>query len=157
MGKKTGPNPTDRAKQGTKRSLVTEASGVPIGVAVQGANCVDFKMVRETLQSIVIDRPEPTAEAPQGMCMDKGYDYDEVLALLEEFGFTAHVRTRGEEAKAKKEAGQRARRWVVERTHSWFNRYRRLLVRWEKKACNYLAIVHLACGLITFQRSGLLG
>lgn len=82
-----------------------------------------MKLVRCTLDSLVVERPEPTSEQPQGMCLDKGYDDDEVRELLDEFGFTAHLRARGEEAQAlKQEAGCRARRWVVERTHSWMNR-----------------------------------
>jgi putative transposase len=90
------------------------------------------------------------------MCLDKGYDYDEVYATLLEFGFTAHVRPRGEEAQAiKREAGFKARRWMVERVHSWLNRFRRLLVRWEKKPQNYLAFLHFACGLIAFRAAGL--
>ena len=89
-----------------------------------------MKMVRETIENLVVDRPEPTDEHPQGMCMDKGYDYQEVRDTVKEFGFTAHIRSRGEEAKAlKNEAGFRARRWVVERTHSWMNRFRRILIR----------------------------
>ena len=72
--------------------------------------------------------------------------------LAAEFGFTAHIRSRGEEAKAiKREAGFRARRWVVERTHSWLNRFRRILTRWEKRADTYLAMLHLACALITWR------
>ena len=74
--------------------------------------------------------------------------------LAAEFGFTAHIRSRGEEAKAlKREAGFRARRWVVERTHSWLNRFRHLLVRWEKQACTYIAMLHLACALITWRQA----
>ena len=92
------------------------------------------------------------------MCLDKGYDYDEVYAILQEFGLTAHVRPRGEEAQAiKREAGFKARRWVVERVHSWLNRFRRLLVRWEKKPQNYLAFLHFACGLVAFLAAGLFG
>jgi len=117
-----------------------------------------MKLVRETIEKIVVDRPEPTEEQPQGMCLDKGYDYQEVRDTVREFGFTAHIRSRGEEAKAlKKEAGFRARRWVVERTHSWMNRFRRILVRWEKKAENYVAFLHFACALIAFRASGLFG
>lgn len=90
--------------------------------------------------------------------MDKGYDYDEVRRLLREFGFTAHIRCRGEEAKQiKKKAGVRARRWVVERTHSWMNRFRGILIRWAKKADNYLGQLHLVCGLITWRAAGLFG
>lgn len=152
MGEKTGPNPTDRAKSGVKRSLLTEGQGVPIGLAVEGANRNDFKMARATLESIPIQRPQPTEEEPQGLCLDKGYDYDEVRALAVEFGYTAHIRARGEEAQVlKREAGKKARRWVVERTHSWMNRYRAILIRWEKKPQNYLGLLHLACALITFR------
>ena len=116
-----------------------------------------MKLVRSTLDSIVVERPEPTAEQPQGMCLDKGYDYDEVRQLLDEFGFTAHIRARGEEAKAlKQEAGFKARRWVVERTHSWMNRFRRVLIRWDKKAQNYLGFLHLVCAYITYRQAGLL-
>jgi putative transposase len=157
-GKKTGPNPTDRAKGGVKRSLLTEGHGVPIGLAIDRANRHDMKLVRCTLDSLVVERPEPTVEQPQGMCVDKGYDYDEVREVLDEFGFTAHIRARGEEVQAlKQEAGFRARRWVVERTHSWMNRCRRILVRWDKKPEHYLAFLHFACALIAFRTAGLFG
>ena len=153
-----GKHPTDRGKLGTKRSVLTDGGGVPVGLAVEGANRHDFKMVRETIESIPIARPEPSPDTPQGMCLDKGYDYDEVRDLLTEFGFTAHIRARGEEAKAlTQEAGFKARRWVVERTHSWMNRFRRLLIRWDKKVRNYLAFLHMACAYITYRQAGLLG
>jgi putative transposase len=157
-GKKVGKNPTDRGKTGTKRRVLTDGGGVPIGLAVAGANRNDFKMTRETIESIPVKRPEPTPEIPQGMCLDKGYDDEEVRALLAEFGFTAHIRARGEEAKAlRQEAGFRARRWVVERTHSWMNRFRRVLIRWDKKVRHDVAFLHLACAYITYRQSGLLG
>ena len=141
-----------------KRSVLTEGHGVPIGVAIAGANCPDMKLARPTIESIIIECPEPSEEQPQGMCLDKGYDYDEVRDILREFSFTAHIRTRGEEARAlKKKAGFKARRWVVERAHSWMNRFRRLLVRWDKKPENYLAFLHFACGLIAFRAAGLFG
>ena len=92
------------------------------------------------------------------MCLDKGYDYGEVRRTLAEFGFTAHIRSRGEEAKAiKGAAGFKARRWVVERTHSWLNRFRRILVRWDKAPENYIAFLHFACALIALRAAGLLG
>ena len=131
---------------------------MPIGLAVAGANRHDFKLVEETITRIPVERPAPTLEQPQGLCLDKGYDYDEVRALLAEFGFTAHIRGRGEEAQAiKHEAGYKARRWVVERTHSWMNRFRRLLVRWDTNVRNYLAFRHVACAYLTYRQSGLLG
>jgi len=158
VGKKTGPNPTDRAKSGTKRSLLTDGAGVPLGVAVAGANRPDYQLARETLESVNVDWPEPSLEEPQGLSLDKGYDYDEVRELAEEFLYTLHLRARGEEARAvARQVGHRARRWVVERTHSWLNRFRRILIRWEKKGENYLGMLHLACAVITFRASGLLG
>ncbi len=131
---------------------------MPIGLAVDGGNRHDMKLVRATLESIVTERPEATEEEQQGMCLDKGYDYDEVREILVEFGFTAHIRGRGEEAKElKAEAGKRARRWVVERSHSWMNRFRRILVRWDKKPENYIGFLHFACALIAFRAAGLFG
>ncbi len=138
--------------------MLTEANGIPIGLAVAGANRKDRKLVRMTIDSIPVDRPKPTREQPQGMGMDKGYDYEEVRETVREFGFTAHIRSRGEEAQAlKREAGFKARRWVVERAHSWLNRFRRVLIRWDKSAANYLAFLHFACALIAFRAAGLLG
>jgi putative transposase len=117
-----------------------------------------MKLVRATLESIVPLRPLPTTEQPQGMCLDKGYDFQEVRDILAEFGFTAHIRARGEEAQQlKQDASKRARRWVVERSHSWMNRFRRILIRWDKKPENYLAFLHFACGLIAFRAAGLFG
>ena len=131
---------------------------MPIGLSVAGANRHDMKLVRETIESIVVERPPPTPEQPQGMCLDKGYDFQEVREILAEFGFTAHIRARGEEARQlKQDASQRARRWVVERAHSWMNRFRRILIRWDKKPENYIAFLHFACGLIAFRASGLFG
>src|SRR5713226_7362677 len=157
-GEKTGPNPTDRGKSGVKRSVLTEGHGVPIATVIDGANRHDMKLLRPTIESIIVERPEPTETHPQGMCLDKGYDYQEVREILHEFGFTAHIRPRGEEAKVlKREASFKARRWVVERTHSWMNRFRRLLIRWDKKPANYLAFLHFACGLIAFRAAGLFG
>jgi putative transposase len=117
-----------------------------------------MKLMGPTLASMVVERPEPTEDAPQHMCLDKGYDYPEIHQLLAEFGYTTHIRSRGEEKRDKiRVPGYRARRWVVERTHSWLNRFRRLLIRWEKKVENYLAMLHFACAWITFRASGLLG
>ena len=131
---------------------------MPLGLAIDGANRHDCKMVEATLQSIPVKRPRPTRNKPQGMCLDKGYDYDNVRDLVREFGYTAHIKARGEEAQAiKRQAGFKARRWVVERTHSWMNRFRRILTRWEKKAENYLALLHLVCGVITYRCAGLFG
>jgi transposase len=157
-GETTGPNPTDRSTAGVKHSLVTEGHGVPIGVALAGANRHDMKLVRATIEAIVVEQPVLTVEVPQGVCLDKDYDFAEVRATLAEFGFTAHIRSRGEEAQElQQEAGKRARRWVLERAHSWLNRFRRILVRWDKKPESYLGFLHFACGLFALRAAGLLG
>ena len=138
--------------------MLTDGGGVPLGLAIDGANCPDFLLAEGTLLSVPIPRPDPTDEAPQHLCLDKGYDYDEVYGLLLEFGYTPHIRARGEEARElKREAGSKARRWVVERTHSWLNRFRRILVRWEKTWQSALGFLHLACAVVTYRAAGLLG
>jgi transposase len=127
-------------------------------VAVGGANTHDKQLVEETLESIPVERPEPKPGEEQHLCADKGYDYPDIRQLLEEWGYTAHIPVRGEDPSKRKEIpGYRARRWVVERTHSWLNRFRRLLIRWEKKTENYLAFLHFACAWITFRAADILG
>ena len=147
----------DRGKRGAKRSLLTDGAGIPLGLAIDGANRPDFELAEGTLRSIPVPRPEPSDERPQHLCLDKGYDDDEVHGLLHDFGYTPHIRPRGEEAQAlKREAGHKARRWVVERTHSWLNRFRRILVRWEKTWESALGFLHLACAVVTYRAAGLL-
>lgn len=158
MGEKsTGPNPTDRRKTGTKRSLLVEGHGIPIGLTVAGANRHDMKLTKPTLESILVRRPKTKPLTPQNMCADKGYDFPEVRELLEDWGYTIHIPSRGEAQPRRKIPGYRARHWVVERTHSWMNRFRRLLIRWEKKVENYLAMLHLACAYITYHAARLFG
>jgi putative transposase len=153
-----GKNPTDRGKLGTKRSLLTDGHGLPLGIAVDGAHRHEMKLLEATLEALMIKRPEPTITRPQHLGLDKGYDDDAVRETLDAWGDTAHIRCRGEEAQAKREIpGYRARRWVVERTHAWMNRFRRLLIRWEKKIENYLALLHFACAWITFRAAELFG
>jgi len=135
-----------------KRSLLCEGRGVPLGLEIAGANVNDFRLLRSTLESILITRADATDAEPQGLCLDKGYDYPEVYELLDEYGLTPHVRSRGEEEQwLERDDGFRARRWVVERTHSWLNRFRGLLIRWSKKPDNHRALLQFACGLITWR------
>ncbi|WP_305841770.1 IS5 family transposase [Photobacterium leiognathi] len=149
-GKKTGKNPTDRAKQGVKRSLLTDANGLPLAVVSDGANVHDIKLVLQTLDALECYRPP--LQVP--LYLDKGYIgqwlHDELVAL----NYIPHVQSRAEEVASLKQSDDfKAHRWVVERTHSWLNRYRRLLVRWEKKIENYEAMLHFACGLIVWNKS----
>ena len=131
---------------------------MPVGLVVAGANRPDLKLVDETRQSLGVKRPRPTKKQPPGLWWDKGDEYAEGRETLKEVRSTAPIRARGEEAQAlQRHAGARARRWVVERTHSWMNRFRRVLIRWDKKGENYLAFLHFACALIAFRAAGLFG
>lgn len=130
---------------------------MPVGLAVAGAKVNDFKLMRETVERMPAKRPRPGLHQLQNLCLDKRYDYAEVRDLAGEFRFTVHIRSRGEEAQLiKRRARFKARRWVVERTHSWMNRFRRILIRWEKKPENYLAMLHLALAYIALNCAGLL-
>jgi putative transposase len=127
---------------------------VPLGLEHDGANRNDHHLLRETLDSIPIARPEPSEETPQGLCLDAGYDNSESRGLAGDYGFETHIRSRGEEIKEKlKTPGWRARRWVVEACHSWLNRNRGLLIRWSKKAENHLAFLMLGCALVAFKKA----
>ncbi|HEY4387474.1 MAG TPA: IS5 family transposase [Ktedonobacteraceae bacterium] len=154
----TGANPTDRGKKGTKRSLLTDGAGIPLALVVDGANRHDMKLLSATLEGIVIARPEPTEEQPQHLCLDAGYDYETTRQAVVDHQYLPHIRSRGQEQQEKALVpGSRARRWVVERTHSWIHRSRRLLVRWEKKGENYLAFLHLACAQLIFAKITVFG
>ena len=137
-------------------------------MVVAGANVNDYKLTQATLESMAVERPEPATGNPdtdreQALCLDADYFREHIYELLEEWGYTAHIRPVGSgrnaelTAEEKREAGVKARRWVVERTHSWLNRFRGLLIRWCKKPENYLGMLHLACALIAFRAAALPG
>ncbi len=163
-GAATGANPTDRGKRGTKRSQLSDGRGMPLALVVDGANRHDMKLTAATLDHIMVERPVPSEEHPQHLCLDAGYDYDAVYEIVRAHHYQPHIRPNHHnraQAKAspefeegnsnRLESTKRPRRWVVERLHSWLNRSRRLLVRWEKLDSTYQAFLHLACGLICFQ------
>jgi len=152
-GKKTGPNPTDRGKLGVKRSVLTDGRGVPLGLAVDGANRHDQKLFHATLDSLPVHRPRPTSRRPQHLCGDKGFDADIIRREARRRRYTPHIKSRGDEQTAKRLHGRRARRWVVERLHSWMNRFRGILVRWEKKAVNYESLLHLVFAYVTWKQT----
>ena len=132
--------------------MLTDQRGAPLAVTLTGANVHDVKACLATLDSIIAPRPQPRPYHRQHLCLDKGYDSAEIEAGVRQRGYEPHIRRRGEEA-LDPGSGRRhpARRWVVERTGSWLNRFRKLLIRWEKKAENYLALVHLACCLTVYR------
>jgi putative transposase len=102
----------------------------------------------------VTERPEVTAEAPQHLCADKGYTGERAHQAVVRRGYTPHVKTRGQEREEKRHIpGYRARRWVVEACHSWLNRFRKILVRYEKTDLSYLALLSLACAIICWRHA----
>jgi len=152
-GDEVGPNPTDRGKAGTKRSLLVEAKGGPLSVVVAGANVHDTKLLLATLEAIVVERPDPTKEKPQHLCLDKGYDNPTGHRAAAAHKFQAHIRRIGEEKlDASGQKRYPARRWVVERTLAWLSKCRAILVRYDKKAANFLGLLQLACALLWFRR-----
>jgi len=155
-GEATGPNPTDLGKLGTKRHLLVDGRGVPLAFHLSGANRHDLKGLSHLLkpeEGLLTLRPEPTDREPQHLCLDKAYDAEEADLLLEELGYTGHIKRRGEDdVPGIGEPIYPARRWKVERSISWLNNMRKLRVRWEKKAENYRGLWMVAAALITYRR-----
>jgi putative transposase len=136
-----------------KRSVVVEATGGPLGATIAGANVHDTKLLAATLAAIVVERPQPTAEAPQHLCLDKGYDNPTGHETVAAYQDTPHIRRIGEERlDTNGEKSYPARRWVVERTLAWLSKCRGLLIRYEKNARNYLGLLQLACAFIWLRR-----
>jgi putative transposase len=159
----TGRNPTDRGKRGTKRHVLTEQHGIPLSVVITAANTHDMKSAAKTLDNIVIIKRRrreriqaSSSKTIQNLCLDKGYDSQEIEYEAIKRGYVPHIRHRGEESllamTEKYNYHHHVRRWVVERTNSWHNRFRKLLVRYEKKSDNYLGLVHFACYIIVYRR-----
>jgi putative transposase len=137
-----------------KRSLLVEAAGGPLAVVIAGANVHDTKLLAATLDTIVVDRPQPTEEQPQHLCLDLGYDNPTGHAAITAHGYVPHLRRIGLE-KLDLTTGEKrfpARRWVVERTLAWLSKCRALLVRYDKHASNFLGLLQLACALLWFRR-----
>jgi putative transposase len=96
-GDEIGPNPTDRAKNGTKKSILTDRHGGPLSMVLAGANVHDTKLLDKTLEAIIVKRPKPTKQNPQNLCLDKGYDNPTGKAAVEKYHYTGHIRRIGEE------------------------------------------------------------
>ena len=139
-------------KKGTKRHLLVDGRGVPLSLVVTGANRHDVSQLELVLEEIIIDRPK---DIKQNLCADKGYDGDPALQVIVSNGYIPHVKTRGQEIQKKRNhPGWKARRWVVEVSHSWFNRFRKILVRYEKLTETYMALLHMAAAIIAYRKAG---
>lgn len=132
--------------------MLTEAGGGPVAAVVTGANVHDSLLLQDALEAVVVEPPDPR-EYEQHLCLDKAFDGAPSEATAEVFGYEPHIRRIGEEKKGRRgRKTKKARRWVVERTIAWLNRCRGILIRYEKKAQNYLAVVQLACALLWYRR-----
>lgn len=151
-GEATGPSPVDRAKKGTKRSVLTDRRGAPLAVVVTGANTPDKPVALETADGVGVPKPERAVYRLHHLCLDKGSEYEDIIAGLLERDYLLHLKHRGEpEPLVSPEKKHPARRGVVERMHAWHNKFRRLLVRWERNVEHDKALVHLASVLILYR------
>jgi transposase len=131
--------------------LLVDARGVPLSIIVSAANHHDVTQMVPTLDAVVVARPEVTTRLRQHLCADAGFCGASATQDILDRQYTPHVRPRGEE-RAERAQGKRARRWVVEVAHSWFTRFRKLLVRYEKLHRSYVALTMLAAAIISFRR-----
>ena len=153
-----GKNPTDRGKKGTKESVLVDADGGPLGAVIAAANVNDHLLLRETIEAIVIERPEPTPEAPQHLCLDADYDNTRSREVAAAEQYTPHIVPAAKEKRSKTRGrGHKPRRWVVERTLAWLSKCRAILVRYDKKDKNFLGLIQLACALFWYRRLHRLG
>jgi putative transposase len=147
-----GPNPTDRGKKGTKKHLLTDGAGGPLGAVIAGANVPDCKLLEATIAAIVAERPAPE-EFAQHLCLDAGFDNPSGRKAVAAGGYIGHIRPSRPGQRGLRHPGRRKpRRWVVERTLGWLRKCRGILVRYDKKDVNYLGLIQLACGLYWYRR-----
>ena len=130
-----------------------DGRGVPLSLVVTGANRHDVSQLEAVLAAIVVKRPQPPRRRSKHLCADAGYTGAPALGIIEQHGYIPHVKGRGQEAtELKRDPNKKARRWVVEVAHSWFNRFRKLLVRYEKLERSFRALNHLAAAIIAFRK-----
>ena len=148
-GDKTGPNPTDRGRLGTKRHLVTDRNGIPLAFLLTGANTNDSMPFEELLDSIlpIGGKPGRARHRPDKLHADKAYDHRRCRQACRRRGIAPRIARRGVEIS--QTLGRH--RWVIERTFAWINRYRRLVTRYERRSDIHHAFTALACSLICFN------
>jgi putative transposase len=130
-----------------------DGRGVPLSLIVTGANVNDGRRIDEVLSAVQIQRELTPIRRSKHLCADAGYRGADYLRIMQAHGYIAHVVDRRTEANRKRrDPSKKARRWVVEVCHSWFNRFRKLLVRYEKLERSFLALNHLAAAIIAFRK-----
>jgi putative transposase len=125
-----------------------DGRGIPLSIVVSAANRHDVRLLAPTLDGVIGTRPAHRHH----LCADKGYTGQPAWSAMVHRGYRPHVPQRGETLPRQRHPQGRARRWVVERTPSWLNRFRKLLVRFEKLRVSRLALLELACALIVFRQ-----
>jgi IS5 family transposase len=151
-GDQTGKDPTNRGKLGTKRHVVVDRSGLSLSVILSAANVHDSKALEEAVDAISPlrlpgKRRGRPRQRPTKLHADKGYDYPRCRQALRSRGIIPRIARRGIESSDR--LGRH--RWVVERTLSWLNRFRRLKVRYERRADIHQAFLSLGCALICWR------
>lgn len=142
-----GPNPADRGKNGSKKNLLVDANGIPLSLVATGANRHGSAVLDELLRNRVVPLDFGHVQSiEQNLCLDAGCVGKAQLVMSH--GMKPHIRPRGEEKKAIERHGFKPKRWIVEAAHSWFNRFRKLLVRFEKIYIAYRGLLHLAAAMI---------
>ena len=140
-------------KNGKKRHLLVDGRGVPLSLVVTGANRHDVSQLGAVLDGVMVNRPNPSQRRNKHLCADAGYTGAPALKIIEEHGYIPQVKRRGQEAnELKGDPKKKARRWVVEVAHSWFNRHRKLLVRYEKLDRSFIALNHLAASIMALRK-----
>ena len=134
--------------------MLVDGRGVPLSLIASGANRHDSQLLAATLNRLACQRPQPRKWRPQRLCADAGYKGEPARKTAVARGYRPHIRQRKQEARAKRNRpGYKARRWVVERTHSWLNRFRKLLVSFEKTEASFVGLLTLAAALICWRQT----
>ena len=162
----TGNSPVDRSKLGTKRHILTDKKGIPLSAVISSASTHDIKLVTDVMDNMVIKRSSSSSakcnssrkRKVQHLCLDKAYNSKTVKQAIIKRGYVPYIpykRNRGQKIEAmcqKRYPSAKNKRWVVERTNSWHNRFRKLFTRYEKKVGNYLGLVQLSCSIIIYRK-----
>ena len=130
-----------------------DGRGVPLSFIVTAANVNDLTKLDDVLAAIMVKRPQPSTRRSKHLCADAGYRSRATAGIIESHGYIPHVVDRRQERERKKrDPNKKARRWVVEVCHSWFNRFRKLLVRYEKLERSFVALNQIAAAIIAFRK-----
>jgi putative transposase len=147
-----GPTPRIGEKNGSKRSLLVEGRGIPVSLIVSGAETPDVSLLPETLSARILRRAQTLSQTPQYLSGDKGYTGETAWNASQQQGYTPALQQRGKTTDRVPEPAARRHRWIVERCHSWLNRFRKLTIRYEKLKRSYEGLLQLACAMICWRQ-----